>query len=125
MNDNGLTQSGGLVIVTGPALRPALLSALVAIKDRKRKGLPTRTYEDLACAFAAAMAAAGHSVIDKTELLQAVPMQPTLPLTDAATRLGLSVRQARRLAKRLGGQKVGGRWLVDETALSDHIEGKQ
>ncbi|OBK75440.1 helix-turn-helix domain-containing protein [Mycobacterium sp. 1164985.4] len=125
MNDNGLTQSGELVIVTGAALRPALLSALTAIKQRKRDGLPTKAYEDLACAYGAAMAASGQTDVRLPAISDPVPMQPTVPLTEAATRLGVSDRQARRLADKIGGQKIGARWFVDETALREHIEGKQ
>jgi hypothetical protein len=126
MNKNGLMQSGELVIVTGAALRPALLSALTAIKQRKRDGLPTQVYDDLASAFFAAMAASGHSDVRLPAISDPVPVEsPTVPLTEAATRLDVSDRQARRLANKLGGQKIGARWFIDETALREHIEGKQ
>lgn len=126
MNETGLTQSGELVIVTGAALRPAFLSALTAIKQRRRDGLPTRVYEDLACAYGAAMAAGGHADVRLPAISDPVPVEPpTVPLAEAASRLGISDRQARRLADKLGGQKIGARWFVDEMALREHIEGKQ
>lgn len=74
---------------------------------------------------AAAMAAAGHSDVRLPAIGNAVPMKPTVPLDEAADRLGVSLRQARRLAPRVGGRKIGGRWFVDEMALREHIEGTQ
>ena len=34
--------------------------------------------------------------------------------------LGLSPRQTRRIAKKLGGQIIGGRWLLDMQAIIEH-----
>lgn len=48
-----------------------------------------------------------------------------VPLVEAAARLGLTDRQVRRLAPRLGGKKIGGRWLIDEQALVEQIEGRK
>lgn len=50
-------------------------------------------------------------------------LAPTVPLTQAARRLGVSERQARRLAPRLGGRRIAGRWFIDETALTEHLDG--
>ncbi|ULE35050.1 helix-turn-helix domain-containing protein [Mycobacterium sp. IDR2000157661] len=50
------------------------------------------------------------------------PTAPTVPLEDAAERLGISTRHARRIAPKLAGRKAGGRWFVDETALREHLE---
>jgi hypothetical protein len=125
MSESGLLRAGGVVVLSGPAMRTTLQGVLIAVKQRKLSGLSTQTFEAVACELAAAMSAAGHSVIDKTELLQAVPMQPTVPLAEAAARLGISDRHARRLAPKLGGKKIAGCWFVDETALAQHIEGRQ
>ncbi|MBP2454614.1 hypothetical protein [Mycolicibacterium lutetiense] len=51
--------------------------------------------------------------------------QPTVPVAEAAARLGISVRQARRLAPQLEGRKIAGCVFVDETALRQHTEGTQ
>lgn len=42
---------------------------------------------------------------------------------EVAKRLGTSDRHVRRLAPKLGGYLVGGRWLIDEQAVQDHIQG--
>lgn len=126
MNQPGLMRSGSVVVLTGPALKQARDAALLAAKYRKRNGIPFQKYEALACEFAAAMAAAGHSDVRSPAISKAAAMeQPTVPLAEAAARLGISHRQARRRAQQLGGKKIAGRWLVDETALNEHIEGRQ
>ena len=127
VSESGLMRSGGVVVLSGPALRPARDMALIAIRNRKLSGLPYRTFEAIACEFDAAMAAAGQSDVRSPAVCNPVPMenQPTVPIAEAAVRLKLSVRQARRLAPDLGGQQIGGRWFVDELALREHIEGKQ
>lgn len=125
MSEDGLLRAGGIVVLTGPALRTTLQATLIAVKQRKLSGLSIQTFEAVACELAAAMAAAGHSDIDKTSISKAVPMQPTMPLAEAAERLGISTRQARRIAPKLGGRKIAGRWFVDEIALRQHIEGRQ
>ena len=43
--------------------------------------------------------------------------------TQAAKTLGCSERTVQRLAARLGGRKIGGRWLLDPVALAEHLEG--
>ncbi|MGE2718507.1 hypothetical protein [Mycolicibacterium celeriflavum] len=129
VSESGLLRVGGVVVLSGPALRSALDAALVAIKQRKLSGLPfsTTPYEALACELAAAMAAGGHADVRPSAISNPVPMdeQPTVPLAEAATHLDMSLRQARRLAPQLGGRKIAGSWFVDETALRQHIEGRQ
>ncbi|QQW36883.1 hypothetical protein [Mycobacterium marinum] len=126
MSESGLTRVGGVIVLSGPALKAALQAVLIAVKHRKLSGIPSQTYEALACELGAAMAAAGHSDVPPTAVSNAVPMhQPTVPLDEAAEHLGVSRRQARRRAKQLGGQKIAGRWFVDELALREHTEGKR
>ncbi|MFL0294220.1 helix-turn-helix domain-containing protein [Mycobacterium sp. SMC-18] len=126
MNESGLLRSGGVVVLSGPALKVARDAALIAVKHRKQSGVPFRNYEALACEFGAAMAAAGHSDVRSPAISKAVAVEhPTVPLAEAAARLGISLRQARRRAPQLAGRKVAGRWLVDEAALNEHIEGRQ
>ncbi|MGV0740330.1 hypothetical protein ABQF35_28625 [Mycobacterium syngnathidarum] len=126
MSEPGLMRSGPVVVLSGPALKEARDAALIAVKHRKQSGVPYRNYEALACEFGAAMAAAGHSDVRSPAISKSVAVeQPTVPLDEAAARLGISHRQARRLAPQLGGRKAAGRWLVDEAALNEHIEGRQ
>lgn len=40
-----------------------------------------------------------------------------------AALLGCSTRTATRLAPKLGGRLVGGRWLLDRQAVTEHTEG--
>lgn len=122
----GLLVAGDAVILTGAAARCALQAALIAIRARRRGGLPVSdTYQALAIALARAGAGTGHSDIRETAVVQDISVGPTIPLVEAAARLGLTDRQVRRLAVRLGGRKVGGRWLIDEQALEEHIAGRR
>lgn len=128
-DESGLLRVGGVVVLSGPALRSALDAVLVAVRQRKLSGLPfsTTPYESLACELAAAMAANGHADVRDCAISDPMPMdeQPTVPLAEAATHLDMSPRQARRLAPQLGGQKITGSWFVDETALRQHLEGRK
>lgn len=124
--ESGLIRVGGIVVLSGPALKEARDSALIAAKHRKRSGIPYQNYEALACEFGAAMAAAGHSDVRSPAISKAVAVeQPTVPVAEVADRLGLSARQASRIAPKLGGRKIAGRWFVHEAALREHIEGRQ
>ena len=125
-DDSGLLRAGGVVVLSGAALKQARDAALIAVKHRKQSGFSYRSYAALACEFGAAMAAAGHSDVRSPAISKSVAVeQPTVPLDEAATCLGISHRQARRLAKKLGGQKIAGRWFVDQAALNEHTEGRQ
>ena len=85
----------------------------------------SETYRELATALAQVESAAGHSDIREALAVQHFPVEPMVPLVEAAARLGLTDRQVRRLAPRLGGKKIGGRWLIDEQALVEQIEGRK
>ena len=123
---DGLLVAGDAVILTGAAARCALQAALIAIRARRTNGLPASdTYQELATALARVESASGHSDIREEVGAQDISLGPTVPLTKAAARLGLTDRQVRRLAPRLGGRKICGRWLIDEQALEDHIQGRQ
>ena len=115
-DESGLTRVGPVVVLSGSALRLVLECAAIAVRHRKMTaGLPfsTQPYEALACEFGAAMAAAGHSDVRSPAISKAVAVEhPTVPLAEAAARLGISLRQARRRAPQLAGRKVAGRWLV-------------
>lgn len=126
MHIAGLLRTGGIVVLSGPALKEARDSAVIAAKHRQRSGIPYQNYVVLACEFGEAMAAAGQSDVRSPAINKAVAVeQPTLPLREAAARLGISLRQARRRAPGLGGQVIAGRWFIDEAALNEHIKGRQ
>lgn len=126
MTETGLTRVDGVVVLSGPALRAARDCALIAVKHRKLSGVPYRTYEALACELNEAMSASGQADMRSPAISKAVAVdQPTVPITEAAACLGISDRHARRLAPKLGGKKIGRCWVVDETALRQHIEGRQ
>lgn len=126
MHIAGLLRDGGIVVLSGPALRQTRDAALIAAKHRKQFGIPYQSYEALACEFDAAMSVAGHSDVRSPAISKTVAVEPpTVPVAEAAVRLGLSIRQTIRRAPQLGGDKIAGRWFVDETALREHIEGRR
>ncbi|MGV0718541.1 hypothetical protein ABQE93_24355 [Mycolicibacterium sp. XJ662] len=104
-------------------MRAALELALIGIRSRRVNGLPEGDmHRELAEALAKAMTVDGHSDVREPIEDHAVVM-PTVPLDQAATRLVLSPRQTRRLAPKLGGKKIGGRWFLDEEAINEHLQG--
>ncbi|MPM56430.1 hypothetical protein SDC9_103233 [bioreactor metagenome] len=105
------------VLLTGREIEAVGYAIKLAQRVRARNGLPVS--RDLA-ALAAALAATGQS--DS-------PGQPEddtdfIAVSAAADLLGASERTARRLAPRLGGRKIGGRWLVDRQAVAEHAAGQ-
>ncbi|MDQ1305869.1 MAG: hypothetical protein QG671_1701, partial [Actinomycetota bacterium] len=109
---NGLTRVGGVVIVHGTAARTLCEAVLIAERARRSSGLPcSGVYGELARELHAAAAAAGHSDVRAEASGDSVVVSPTVPIEQAAAELGVSKRQARRLAPDLGGKLVGGRWL--------------
>lgn len=105
------------VLLTGRDLKAVLYAIKLAQRVRARNGLPVS--RDLA-ALAAALAATGQS--DS-------PGQPEedtdfIAVSAAADLLGASERTVRRLAPRLGGRKIGGRWVVDRQAVAEHAAGQ-
>ena len=122
---SGVHRVGPVVVLSGDGLRAAMQCVVITIRHRALSGLPNGTYEQLAQELGAAMAESGQSDVRKIAVREIDVMQrPTVPIDEAATRMGLSHRQARRLAPKLGGQIVGGRWLVDELAVREHLEGQ-
>jgi hypothetical protein len=126
MSGSGLTRVGPVVVLCGPALKAARDCALIAVKHRKMSGVPFQAYEVLACELNEAMSVSGQADMRSPAISKAVAVdRPNVPITEAAGCLGISDRHARRLAPKLGGKKIAGCWFVDETALAQHIEGRQ
>ncbi|WP_194832604.1 helix-turn-helix domain-containing protein [Nocardia sp. XZ_19_369] len=44
--------------------------------------------------------------------------------TEAAAALGCSTRHIRRLGERIGGHRIGHRWLFDTNAITEHRDGR-
>ena len=121
----GLLSVGPVVVLSGPAARAAAEAVLIAIRSRRVNGAPSsHVYAELARVL---VAATGHVAVRGEANVDAVDMQlnpPTITVDDAARRLNLSMRQARRLAPDLGGRLISGRWLLDDRAITEHIEGR-
>ena len=102
----GLLAVGPVIVLTGPAARACLDAVLISARTRKLNGLPlSQTHHALAQVLAEAVAADGQTAAAATP---AVPLsiRPTVTVGEAAAALGLSRRQTRRLAPRLGGHRV-------------------
>jgi hypothetical protein len=127
MNPPGLVVAGTAVVLTGDWLQTTLQAVLIASRSRRHNGLPNNAaHAELAGALDDAMAAHGQSDGREPEELHHYPQeQPTVTVEDAARQLGLSHRQTRRLAPRLGGKLIAGRWLLDQTAINEHKEGNR
>lgn len=112
--------AGNAVILTGAGVEVALHAAIKLERARRRNGLPTSG--DLDELIKGCMAARGHSDVRKTpDPALSVEERPTIPIEEAATMLGLSHRQTRRIAEtKLGGRIIGGRWLLDKQAIIEH-----
>jgi hypothetical protein len=121
----GLNRVGGVVIVHGTAARTLCEAVLIAERARRSSGLPlSRDYATLAAELHAAMSATGQSDVRSAPDHDADVVTPTVSIEQAAAELGLSKRQTRRLAPDLGGRIIAGRWFIDRTALTEHIEGQ-
>ncbi|MBB2772332.1 UNVERIFIED_ORG: hypothetical protein GGE11_003257 [Mycolicibacterium obuense] len=120
----GLLTAHAAVVLTGPAARAALDCVLIAIRTRRANKLPeSSAHIALAHALQTAVAVNGQSDVRKTVTAHA-DLMPTVPVDQAAERLGLSHRHTRRIAPRLGGRRSAGRWFLDEQAIREHLEGK-
>jgi hypothetical protein len=117
---------GGVVVLHGPALAALRDALLVSARTRQRNGLPVGAHHAaLIAAITEAMSATGQTDGRETTALHSESHElPTVPLAEAARRLGRSQRQTRRLAPRLGGRRIAGRWLLDDRAIAEHLEGR-
>ncbi len=108
------------LLLTGNDIAIVAYAVRLAQESRKRNGLPrARALDDLAAAVTALTSATGQSDMPDASGGDT----DYVDIETAAGLLGCSTRQARRLAPRLGGRLVGGRWLVDRLAVAEHIEG--
>lgn len=122
----GLTRVGGVVLLHGPMLDRTLQLVLIAARTRRHNGLPTSSVDAaLTKALGAAMAAHGQSDVPEPVALPSFPVtEPTVTVENAAQALGLSLRQTRRLAPKLGGKIIAGQWRLDQHAIDEHLRGR-
>lgn len=121
---NAPVTTGPAVVLSGrwlAVVRQAVFAANVA---RRRNGLPdSRDYAAVLGSIAAAMSPVGHNVVD-SGVVAAVSIPPEeLTVEEAAGMLARSHRQVQRMAPKLGGRRIGGRWLLDRRAVEEHVEG--
>ena len=107
----------GALVLAGEHLTAAREAVRIARAARARNGLP----EARALAELAGLLAPGPQR-DAQEQTQ----EHAEPMTtkQAAELLGVSPRQVRRLASRLGGQTIAGRLVLDAAAVQQHHSGR-
>lgn len=108
------------VLLTGRDIEAVGYAVRLAQRVRARNGLPrSRDLDRLA--DVAAQAAGGQP--DSPEPAEA--QADWVSCSEAASILGVSERTVRRWAPGLGGQLIGGRWLVDRQAVIEHKAGME
>lgn len=113
---------GGVVVLHGDYLRHALLAVRHIIGRRRREHLPVPPeWAELECALSQAMSACPRPDPTSTASDDTTYMDTR----QAAAQLGCTERHARRLAGRLDGRREGGRWLIPESAVTEHLEGQR
>jgi hypothetical protein len=121
----GPLSTGPAVVLTGPWLAVARQAVHNAIIARRRNGLPVSgDYAALADALAAAMSRPRQCDTD-TQAPQAVSEPDEMTVEEAMTVLGKSRRSVQRMAPRLGGRMIGGRWILDRRAVEEHRAGSR
>ena len=106
----------GAVLLTAQDIDAALYAVEAAQRSRQRNGLsPLRSLARLHIA----LTASGHPDTPPAEPAQT----ETMTTVEAAQLLKCSERTARRLAPKLGGRNIGGRWLLDRQAVFEHLQG--
>lgn len=119
-----LTPGRAVVIATASELAAAYALVITGVHARRRSGYPLSAAQ-LALAdevgAAYAQAARGHAAVPPTMAGESSPVDP-LSTADAAAMLGVSPRQARRLAAGLGARRTGSGWVWDKTAIIEYLE---
>ncbi len=109
----------GAVLLSGAGLELVRYAVETTVRVRRVNGLPPSLgLQQLADALA---------VPGQPDSPDESPRDPGFEVDchEASRMLGVSERTARRLAPKLGGRRVGGRWLLDRQAIRDHLEGTQ
>lgn len=106
------------LLLTGEHITVMRYAVRVAVAARHRNGYPVHR----ALAELAAAVAEPGTPDTEPEPVQHTP-QEWIDIQEAATMLGISDRQARRLAPQLDGRIHAGRWLIPRRAVEQHLEG--
>lgn len=110
---------GPALLLHGPALDAVRYCVDTTRRLRRHKGLPESG--DLAI-LAAALAEPGQPDIPEPDAAHNDTSE--MITTDHAARLlHCSPRTVRRLAPKLGGTRIGGRWMIDPLAITEHLKG--
>jgi len=109
------------VLLTGRALELTVFAIDAAQRYRAHQGLaPLPALNQLR----ALMSPPGQADMLEESSGQA-EVVARISTRDAAALLGCSERHVRRLAPMVGGELVGGRWLLDRQAVLEHIGGSR
>jgi hypothetical protein len=107
----GLVVAGPVVVLSGPSLAAALQAVRIAARQRGLNGVrPSADWGQLVEAFTTALSADGREPV--------AAQQEWVSTRQAATILGCSERQARRIAAQVG-HRVGRQWLIPKDALPE------
>lgn len=120
----GLVRVDRAVLVSDTAARVLLDALSIAARHRRMSGMSTDPYLSLASALADVVAVDGQTVRQTPPAVQPLALRPTVTVAEAAEQLGVSRRTVRRIAPRLGGQRVGRAWMLDPIAVAEHLEGR-
>ncbi len=112
----------GAVLLAGDDLDVVRWALELAQAHRRRNGLgPSRRVTELMRVLGTS---ADTSESPQTDISTNATEQPCrMTITEAAAVLGVTDRHTRRLAPRLGGERIGGRWLLDAAAVEEHQNG--
>ncbi|MEI7717714.1 MAG: helix-turn-helix domain-containing protein, partial [Mycobacterium sp.] len=118
--------TGPAVLLTGGWLAVARHAVHVASIARRRNGLPeSRDYAVLFTALTDALSRTRQHVIEELPDESLSELKDELTVEEAMAVLGKSRRSVQRLAPRLGGRLIGGRWILDRRAVEEHHEGSR
>lgn len=112
-----------VLLLTGDAIELAAAAVGMAIQGRTLAGKPPHRGLQTLLAACQPEWPQGDTLDRSAEHAEPVGLG-LMTSTEAASFLGCSPRTARRLAARLDGQLVGGRWMLDRHAVQQHLEGQ-
>ncbi|UAK34179.1 helix-turn-helix domain-containing protein [Nocardia asteroides] len=111
--------SGGVVVLTGTAVHDVahLIGEGIIRRRGTGRAIPARYLQlrDTLTAAAATMAR-HHDTDPATTPGEGETLDSLTSTAELAETLGCSLRTAQRRAERLGGQKIGGKWIVPKPA---------
>jgi hypothetical protein len=103
----------------------AAYCAAELIRDRQRRGQPVPEWlrRHLArCEAAVAVSRSGHEINGDTSQLD---RDDLIDAQEAARMIGISKRQAQRLAHDICGLLIGGRWVFNKATVAEYAEARR